>query len=144
MTTTGFVSATRDETAPTRFSRVAAGSSLLLDLLLVVVLPALAQAAFYVGVLTSVAAANNLVAGYVLWARATMMARAMSALGAGATLAGVLLQAAGAFPGVSGLPDLTRPTSVVAIAVACGISLCLFLDARRRRPEPPLEHPYAL
>lgn len=144
MTTTGYLSATRDETAPTSFSRVAAASSLLLGTTIVGVIHALAEAAFYVGVLAAVSASLTLVAGYVLWSHATMVVRAMAAFGAGATLAGLLLQLLGALPGTGGVGRLMRWEGVVAFLLSAAVVVFLLLDARRRRPEDSPDRPYAL
>lgn len=144
MTTTGFRPAAVDETAPTGLSRVAAAASLLLGLALAVVLPAIVQAVSYVGVLAAVSAAVALVTGYVLWTRATMVVRALAALGAGATLAGQVLQFLRALPGAHELGPVTRWESGPACLLASAVVVSLLLDARRRRVEPPQEHPYAL
>lgn len=144
MTTTGFRSPTRDDTTPSRFSRTAAGSSLLLGVTLVAVLPDVLSAAFYVGLLAAVTASLALVGGYVLWSHATIVVRAMATLGAGATLAGELLQSLHGLPGARQLDALSRWEGVAAFLLASAIVLLLLLDARRRGAEDPHEHPYAL
>jgi hypothetical protein len=143
MTTAGFVPG-GEQTAPSRFTRVAAASSLLLGALLVAALPVLTDAAFYVGVLAGASAAVAISAGYVLWSRAGLVPRAVAALGAGATLAGVLLEVLGGLPGAAGLGRLTPLQGVAAGGLAVVVLVFLLLDARRRRPDQTPEHPYAL
>jgi len=144
VTTTGFVSGTRDQTAPSHFSRVAALSSLLLGLLLVALLPAVAQAAFYVGVLTAASAVAALASGYVLWSKATLVARAVVAIVAGGTLAVELLHVLKGLPGASELRSRMPWESTVAGVLAGVVLAFLLVDALRRRPDEAPEHPYAL
>jgi hypothetical protein len=143
-TTTGLVSGTRDQTAPSHFSRVAALSSLLLGLVLVALLPAVTTAAFYVGVLTAASAVVALASGYVLWSRATLVARAVVALAAGGTLAVELLHVLKGLPGASDLGG-RMPWESTAVGGLAGVVLVfLFVDALRRSPDRAPDHPYAL
>lgn len=144
MTTAGFVSGTRGETAPSGCSRVAAGASLLLGGLLLDSLPDLMSGAFYVAVLAAASAAVSIVAGYVLWVRVTLVSRTVVALAAGSALAGELLQI---FLGLPGLRDLDRQSTVglgFALAAAGAVLVFLAADALQRKPEPAPDRPYAL
>lgn len=144
MTTAGFVSGTRGETTPSSCSRVAAGASLLLGGLLLDSLPDLMSEAFYVAVLAAASAAVSIVAGYILWVRVTLVARAVVALAAGSALAGELLQI---FLGLPGLRDLDRQSTVglgFALAAAGAVLVFLAADALQRKPEPAPDRPYAL
>ncbi len=145
MTTAGFVSGARDETTtPTRVSRVAAASSLLLGLALITVLPVVADVASYVGVLTASSAAVAIVTGYALWRRPTLVMRAVAAFAAGATLAVLLLQSLDGLPGARRLGGLAPVGSLVVAGLASIVLLLLLADARRRRPDQTPDHPYAL
>lgn len=144
MTTAGFVSGTRDQTAPTCLSRVAAAASVLLGTLLVAVLPIVIDAASYVGVLAAAAAAMAILAGYCLWSKDTVVVRAAAAVAAGATLAVQLLQVFEGLPGARELAHTTLPQGLGAGILATSILVLLLVDARRRRPEQAPEHPYAL
>ena len=144
MTTAGFASGTRDVTTPSSFSRFAAVSSLLLGAVLVAVVPALAHAAFYIGVLAGASAVVALAAGYVLWFRASLVARAVAALAAAATLVGEMLQVLEGLPGARGLGRLTPLESALAGALAVLVLGLLLVDSLRRHPEQAPDHPYAL
>ena len=144
MTTAGFVSGTRDQTTPTRCSRGAAVSSVLLGASLVAVLPVLTRAAFYVGVLAAASAALALVAGYVLFTRATLVVRTVAALAAGSTLLGHMLQILEGLPGARGLGRLTLLEGGAALGLAAAVIAFLLTDALLHRPEQAPDHPYAL
>jgi hypothetical protein len=144
VTTAGFVSGTRDETSPTRLSRVAAASSLLLGLSLVAVLPVVTDVASYVGVLVGSSAAVAIVSGYALWARPTLMMRAVAAFAAGAPLGGLLIQTLEGLPGARRLGGLAPLGSLAVAGLASIVLVLLLVDARRRRPEQAPDHPYAL
>jgi hypothetical protein len=144
MTTAGFVSGARDDTSPTGCSRVAAASSLLLGVVLAGGLPAVADAAFYVGVLAAASAAVALVAGYVLWTRASLVVRAVAALAAGGTLVLALFQVLQGLPGARELGRLTFLETALAFGLASAVLVFLVADALRRRPEETPDHPYAL
>lgn len=144
MTTTGIGPAVRDETAPTPLSRAAAAASLLLGVVIAGVLPAVTEAASYVGLLAAVSAATALVAGYVLWARASIMVRAVTALAAGVSLAGQLLQLLHSLPGAADLGSITSWEGLSVSLLAGAVVVCLLLDARQRLHEPSQDHPYVL
>jgi hypothetical protein len=144
VTTAGFVSGTRDGEAPTCCSRVAAVASVLLGLVLVAVLPAASAAAFYLAVLAGVSAAVTIVAGYVLWSRATLVVRSVAALAAGGTLVAQVLQVSLGLPGAGGLGPLTVLETGVALGLPVAVLVLLFADALRRRPEQAPDRPYAL
>jgi hypothetical protein len=144
VTTAGFVSGTRDDEAPTCCSRVAAVASVLLGLVLVAVLPAAAAAAFYLAVLAGVSSAVTIVAGYVLWSRASLVVRSVAALAAGGTLVAQVLQVSLGLPGAGGLGSLTVLETGVVLGLPGAVLLFLLADALRRRPEQAPDHPYAL
>jgi hypothetical protein len=144
MTTAGLVSTPREATAPTRLTRVAAVASLLLGLALAAALPAVTEAAFYVGLLAGASAAVAAVAGLLLWSHATMLVRAVAALGAGATILGQLLQLVEGLPGARELGRIGPSSSGIAFVLATVVVVSLLLDARARGRDLPPEHPYAL
>lgn len=144
MTTVGFVSGTREETAPSRCSRFAAAASLLLGGVIVLVLPDLVDAAFYVGVLFAAAAGVAIVAGSILWTRATLVARTVAGLAAAATLFALLLQVSLGLPGVQQLALLSPLEGVLTFGFAGAVLLFLVADALLRTPEQAPDHPYAL
>ena len=144
MTATGFVSGPRVVTSPTRCSRVAAVLSLLLGAVLVLGLPVLAQAAFYVGVLAAALAAVALGSGAALWSHDTLVVRAGAVLAAGPALLGEVLAFSWGLPGARELADLTVLQACAAVALASGVLAALLLDALRRQPEQTPESPYAL
>jgi hypothetical protein len=144
VTTAGFVSGTRDQVTPTRCSRAAALSSVLLGASLVAVLPVLTRAAFYVGVLAAASAALALVAGSVLWSRATLIVRTVAALAAGSTLLGELLQIFQGLPGARELGRLTLVEIAAALGLSAAVLALLLADALLHRPEQAPDHPYAL
>jgi hypothetical protein len=144
VTTAGFVSGTRDDDAPTRCSRVAAAASVLLGIVLAAVLPAASAAVFYLAVLAGVSAAVTIVAGYVLWSRASLVVRSVAALAAGGTLVAQVLQVSLGLPGAGGLGSLTAFETGVALGLPSAVLLFLLADALRRRPQQAPDHPYAL
>jgi hypothetical protein len=144
VTTAGFVSGTRDDEAPTCCSRVAAVASVLLGLVLVAVLPAASAAAFYLAVLAGVSAVVTIVAGYVLWSRASLLVRSVAALAAGGTLVAQVLQVSLGLPGAGGLSSLTVLETGIVLGLPGAVLLFLLADALRRRPEQAPDHPYAL
>ncbi|HSJ22344.1 MAG TPA: hypothetical protein VK964_17395 [Nocardioidaceae bacterium] len=144
MTTAGFVSGTRDDEAPTCCSRVAAVASVLLGLVLVAALPATYAAAFYLAVLAGVSAVVTIVAGYVLWSRASLLVRSAAALAAGGTLVAQVLQVSLGLPGAGGLSSLTVLETGIVLGLPGAVLLFLLADALRRRPEQAPDHPYAL
>ena len=144
MTTAGFVSGIREDDAPTRCSRVAAVASLLLGLSVIGTLPVTAQAASYVGVLAASSAAVTVVAGSLLWSRATFVVRSVVALAAGSILVGDVLNAWFGIPGAHELGQLTGVEAAVTVGLPGLVLLLLVADALRRRPEPAPERPYAL
>lgn len=144
VTAAAFRSATRDDAAPSGLARAAAGASLLLGALLLVVLPALAEAAFYVGVLALAAAAVAIVAGGTLWSNAGLVARASTVLAAAATVLAELIQIFVGLPGARGLSQLSQLGNLLALGLAGAVLVFLALDARRRTPESGADHPYAL
>jgi hypothetical protein len=144
MTTTGFMSGPRAATRPTRCSRSAAVLSLLLGVVLVLGLPALAEAAFYVGVLATALAAVALGAGAALWAHDTIVVRAGAAFAAGPILLGEILAFSLGLPGAREVADLTVLQAVSALVLAGSVLALLVADAFRRRPEEMPDSPYAL
>jgi hypothetical protein len=143
MTTAGFVSGPRAAT-PTRCSRGAAVSSLLLGIVLALGLPVLADAAVYVALLGAVLAAVALGAGVVLWSRDTLVSRAGAVLAAGPILLGELLAFSLGLPGATELGELTVLQAMSALALAGSVLALLVADAFRRRPEETPDSPYAL
>ncbi len=144
VTTAAFLPAARDDVTPSGFARGAAGASLLLGALLLVVLPALAEAAFYVGVLAAAAAVVALVAGGTLWSNAGLVARAAATLAAASTVLAELIQILVGLPGARGLSQLSQLGNLLALGLAGTVLVFLALDARRRTPESAADHPYAL
>lgn len=144
MTTAGFVSGTRDETTPSSVSRVAAAASLLLGGVLLDALPDLMDAAFYVAVLAAASAAVAIVSGYVVWTRASLVARTVAALAAGVVLVGGLLQFFLGLPGIRGAGPLTPLENGMALATASLVLVFVAADAVRRTPEEAPDRPYAL
>jgi hypothetical protein len=144
VTTAGFVSGTRDDDTPTCCSRVAAVASVLLGVALVSVLPAAVSAASYLALLAGVSAGVSLVAGCVLWSRATLVVRSVAALAAGGILVAQVLQVSWGLPGVGGPESLTALEAAAALGLPVAVLLLLFADALRRRPEQAPDHPYAL
>jgi hypothetical protein len=112
---------------------------------LVVVLPDLARAAFYVGVLAAASASLALVAGYALWSRATLVVRTVAALAAGSILLGQVLQIFQGLPGAAReLSRLTFLETSAALLLASAVIAFLLADALLHRPEQAPDHPYAL
>lgn len=144
MTTAGFVSGARDEAAPSGCSRVAAAASLLLGAVLLFVLPALADAAFYVAVLDAAAAVVAISAGLALWSRVTLVARTIAGLAAGATVLGQLVQASLGLPGTQNLDGLGVAEGWLTAGCAALVLVFLTVDGVRRQPEPTPDQPYAL
>jgi len=125
-------------------SRAAAVSSLLLGIALIVVLPTLVKAAGYVGVLAGASSTVAMAGAFMLWSRATLVARALIVLAAAVTVFGQIIQAVLGLPGARelGQPKLMGNGIVIGFAVAA----LLFLVVERlcRRPEQTPDHPYAL
>lgn len=144
MTTAGFVSGTREQTRPSTCSRLAAGASVVLGVLLLDALPGLVRVAFYVAVLATAAAAVAIVAGYLLWTRVTLVPRTVAFLTAGAVVAGALLQLFPGLPGVRNLDRLSAVELLVVLVAAASVMVFLVADALRRKPEPAPDRPYAL
>lgn len=144
MTTAGFVSGTRDEAAPSGSSRVAAAASLLLGGVLLSLLPTLVDAAFYVAVLDAAAALVAISAGLALWNRATLVARTIAGLAAGATVLGQLVQASLGLPGTQDLDGLSVLDAGLTAGCAALVLVFLAVDALRRQPEEAPDQPYAL
>lgn len=144
MTTAGFVSGTRDETS-TRCSLGAAVSSALLGVTLIVTLPALFDAAFYVGILAAAVASLALLAGYALWTGAVLVMRTMATISAGSTVLAGVFQVVHGIPGAARqIGGLTPVESGAALGLGGCVLALLLLDALLHRPEQAPDHPYAL
>jgi CheY-like chemotaxis protein len=102
VTAAGFVSCTYDVRSASRAERAAAGGSICLGLLLLVILPTLLDAALYVAVLGGAAASAALVAGVARWSRPGLAAWAVAAIAAEAVLLLQLVESS------AGLPDIDR------------------------------------
>jgi hypothetical protein len=118
-----------------------------LGLVLMLGLPTLWAAAFYVALLAAVAASVSLGAGFALWRHDSLVARSGAVLAAAAILLGELLTVSLGLPGASELAQLAAPVEVhalVALGLSAGVLVCLLSDGFRRPPEPGPDNPYAL
>ncbi|HEX6247167.1 MAG TPA: hypothetical protein VFZ64_04800 [Nocardioidaceae bacterium] len=145
-TATGFVSGTLrgGRTAPTPCLRLAAAASLLLGVTLLLVVPDLGGAAPYVAVLAGAAAVSTIGAGLVLCRSVDLVARTVTAFAASGLLIGGVLQVSVGLPGVRELPHLSLLEGSLALGLALAVLGFLLVDALRRRPDQPADHPYAL
>lgn len=145
MTTTGFAaSGTREAAVPSRCSRSAAGASLLLGAVLLGSLPAMDATAPYLAILGLAAALVAIAAGAVLWRRATLVARTVTAVAAGAVVFAQVLHALLGLPGVGEVDRLAALEYAALLAVAGTVLTLLAADALGRKPEQAPDRPYAL
>ena len=144
MTAAGFVSGTHVVHRRPVPARVAAGASCLLGTLLLVMLPALLDAAVYVAVLASASASAALVGGGVLWVRQSLVAWAVIGIAAATVLGVQLLEVSLGLPGAGGLPRLGIPESSAVLILALAVLALAVRSGLRRRPEVSTDHPYAL
>lgn len=145
MTAAGLESATRGSTgARSGWSRAAAVASVLLGVTLLVVLPQLAAAAFYVGVLAAVAALLATGAGCTLLARGGLLVRTGAVVAAASTLVAQLIEVLVGLPGAPDLHQMSSAVSGLTLGLAAAVLGLLALDALRHTPQTGPDQPYAL
>lgn len=144
MTTAGFVSGTHVHGAPTRRARAASLTSLLLGVSLLVILPALGDAAGYVAVLAGVSASAALAGACALWVRPGLLAHTVTGIAAVTVMVIEGLQISGGLPGAMQVDRLTLLEGGLVLGLALVLLVLLAADLLRRPAQRPPEHPYAL
>ena len=144
MTTAGFLSGTNVHDAPTRRARGASLTALLLGVSLLVLLPALGDAAGYVAVLAGVSATAALAGACALWVRPGLLAHIVTGIAAVTVVVVEGLRIGGGLPGAMRVDRLTALEGGLVLGLAVVVLLLLAADLLRRPAQRPSEHPYAL
>jgi len=144
MTTAGFLSGTNVHDAPTRRARGASLTALLLGVSLLVLLPALGDAAGYVAVLAGVSATAALAGACALWVRPGLLAHTVTGIAAVTVVVVEGLRIGGGLPGAMRVDRLTALEGGLVLGLAVVVLLLLAADLLRRPAQRPSEHPYAL
>lgn len=144
VTTAELMSGTHGTLAPRLRARIASGASLVLGVVLLVIVPALLDAADYVAVLGGAAAVVAIVGGGALWSRPSLTAWTTCATGAATVCVTVMLELVLGLPGAGGLPRIGGLESGLVLSLASGVLLLTAAGRPLRRPEETPQHPYAL